>query len=914
MTIEELRSENKALREQVAELEHLLQQRDQAYASLLRRAPLADLLDSDRKRAKSSPSPDEDGQSSWSPLSLLDLFSSLEDAAAENRHERLRGLLEQSSEPILVDVKGLVRFANPAAEAMFGYARQELEGIELGIPLVSEGKADLCVLHRSGKRPIVEMRVVEIEWEGEPAYLASFRDISDHRRIEQELEQRVYERTAMLRHAVQKLLDELKNREQVEHELTEANRRLHAEVEERKRTEIELQQARESAESATRAKSEFLANMSHEIRTPLNAIIGTTTLLLDTELTTEQFDLVETARASSNALLDIINDILDFSKIEAGKLSLEAQPFHLRACVEESLDLLAMDAASKNLDLVYVIAEDVPDVLIGDVTRLRQIIVNLLSNAVKFTDSGEVIITVELEPCLPEQDIQPHTEPRTIHVSVRDTGIGIPQDRLNRLFKSFSQIDTSSTRKYGGTGLGLAISKRLAEMMGGTMWVESEEGVGSNFHFTVVMPLSTEQDTETLRYLSHEQPVLNGKQVLVVGDTHATSRRILEQRVASWHMITTSVNTHEETLHLLKQQQAFDVIILDMRLSQSDSLQMVEEIRKVPHAQAIPLIVFLSIGQWGKALRKYQTDHSIAFLTRPVKLSQLYNTLISVLSGVHHPSAEYVSPFSFASQGKPMPALRILLAEDNIVNQKIALRLLERLGYRADVVANGMEVLDALKRQTYDVILMDVQMPEMDGIEATRCIREWFPPEKRPAIIAMTAHAMQGDREWCISAGMDDYIGKPVQVQELIDKLKRIEQIVSNGIQRHPNVNVHAAAKQLSAFGEALHPEKHQEFLDVIGDEDSAAIRELMAIFLADTLHLLQQMLRFVGNGDADNLALTAHSLKSSSAQIGALQLSELSAEIEFLGYSKDMEEAAAKVQRAFQLFDALQRVLKERY
>jgi CheY-like chemotaxis protein len=209
---------------------------------------------------------------------------------------------------------------------------------------------------------------------------------------------------------------------------------------------------------------------------------------------------------------------------------------------------------------------------------------------------------------------------------------------------------------------------------------------------------------------------------------------------------------------------------------------------------------------------------------------------------------------------------------------------------------------------------MDVQMPEMDGIEATRCIREWFPPEKRPAIIAMTAHAMQGDREWCISAGMDDYIGKPVQVQELIDKLKRIEQIVSNGIQRHPNVNVHAAAKQLSAFGEALHPEKHQEFLDVIGDEDSAAIRELMAIFLADTLHLLQQMLRFVGNGDADNLALTAHSLKSSSAQIGALQLSELSAEIEFLGYSKDMEEAAAKVQRAFQLFDALQRVLKERY
>ncbi len=910
MTIEELRSENKALRQQIEELEHLLQQRDQAYTSLLRRAPLADLLDSGQKRAKISSAPDDqDVQPSWSPLSLLDLFSSLEETAAENKHERLRCLLEQSSEPILVDVKGLVRFANPAAEAMFGYSRQELEGVELGIPLVSEGKADLCVLHRNGKRPIVEMRVVEIEWEGEPAYLASFRDISDHKRIEQELEQRVYERTDMLRHAVQKLLDELKNREQVEHELTEANRRLQTEVDERKRTEIELQQARESAESATRAKSEFLANMSHEIRTPLNAIIGTTTLLLDTELTTEQFDLVETARASSNALLDIINDILDFSKIEAGKLSLEAQPFHLRACVEESLDLLATDAASKNLDLVYVIEEDVPDVLIGDVTRLRQIIVNLLSNAVKFTDNGEVIITVELEACLPEQDIQPHSEPRTIHVSVRDTGIGIPQDRLDRLFKSFSQIDTSSTRKYGGTGLGLAISKRLAEMMGGTMWVESEEGVGSNFYFTVAMPLSPEQDTKTLRYLSREQPVLNGKQVLIVGDTHATSRRILEQRVASWHMITTSINTHEETLRLLKQQKAFDVLILDMRLSQSDSLQMVEEIRNVPHAQALPLIVFLSIGQWGKALRKYQTDHSIAFLTRPVKLSQLYNTLISVLSGVHHPSAEYVSPFS---QDKPMPALRILLAEDNIVNQKIALRLLERLGYRADVVANGMEVLDALKRQTYDVILMDVQMPEMDGIEATRCIREWFPPEKRPAIIAMTAHAMQGDREWCISAGMDDYIGKPVQVQELIDKLKRIEQIVSEGIRQRPDI--YAAAKQPLISGEVLHPEKHQEFLDVIGDEDPSIIQDLIATFLADTHHLLQQMIRFASNGDADNLALTAHSLKSSSAQIGALQLSEISAEIEFLGYSKHMEAAAEKVQHAFQLYDALQRVLKERY
>lgn len=538
-----------------------------------------------------------------------------------------------------------------------------------------------------------------------------------------------------------------------------------------KTTIRDLKAAKYNAEIATRTKGEFLANMSHEIRTPLNGIIGITSLLEETSLNSVQKDYVQTIKGSGDILLLLINDILDFSKMEAGKLQLENTPFSIYECIESGLDLIATRAASKNLELLISFSLNLPDMVSGDVTRTRQILVNLLSNAVKFTETGEIYVNVSAESV--------NDKKIAITIAVKDTGMGIPKERIQMLFEAFNQLDSSTTRKFGGTGLGLSISKELSQLMGGSLWVESKEGQGSTFSYKIVVEKAI---SDTPIHLQSNS--FNSKRVLIVDD-NPNACDILHQHFNHWGMESNSSHSANHARIILeKHNYQFDLIVIDMEMGGMNGILLCQQLHSLQETQHIPILLMVSFG----SVAWQDEENRVLFKTyihKPIKIKTLYDCTCECLN--HHtekmnnfhpqvielPTIETTSTLT----KEPQP-LRILLAEDNLVNQKVALLLLQKIGYRADIANNGVEAVNAFANQQYDVILMDMQMPEMDGIEATKKIRKEYQSLPRPYIIAMTAHAMAGYRETCIEAGMDDYVTKPVNREALAETLQRAAVVI----------------------------------------------------------------------------------------------------------------------------------------
>jgi signal transduction histidine kinase/DNA-binding response OmpR family regulator/HPt (histidine-containing phosphotransfer) domain-containing protein len=657
----------------------------------------------------------------------------------------------------------------------------------------------------------------------------------------------------------------------------QSRRRVAEQAEEIQRQNEALVRAREEALQAAQAKAAFLATMSHEIRTPMNGVLGMTHLLAETRLSSEQRDFVHTIQVSGNALLAIINDILDYSKIESGRMEVEREPLRIAEAIEESFDIIAPRAREKGIDLYYEVAPDVPPVIGGDITRLRQVLTNLVGNAVKFTETGEVLVDVQLEA--PKRD----GEGVAIAFDVRDTGIGIPADRIPLLFSAFTQVDASTTRKYGGTGLGLAISKRLTELMGGTIRVESTLGQGSSFRFTIradeVDPALLEETPDTAAV------PLTGRRVLIVDD-NATNRRVLSMQLAAWGLVAEVAESASSALAILETNE-FDCAVLDMNMPDVDGVTLARTIRQHPRVHTLPLIL-LSSTVFHK---KHDRDNLFAaLLTKPIRQSKLFDALMLALHGSRGGAAEETSAGDERILAQRAP-LRILVADDNEVNRKVAGLILARYGYAAEFATTGREAFDMVVQASlasppspFDLVLMDVNMPDMDGLESTRAIRERAAQRRGarwPQIIAVTADAMQGDREICLAAGMDDYLTKPLSIEAVGTVLERLAAGKDAPAATRPSVLAPTVSEvpPPAMLMDWSRLESLQEYDTPEGDMVRSAVESFVGQ-IAEKLPIIRESL---DARDAQRLRASAHGLKGAASNVGAAAVA---------GYASRLEKA----------------------